>query len=199
MVSEEDTKLPLSEEMEVEEMAQIQCSWCGFNHRGISQTYRYSEGSPAATVLNKDVLRGVLTCGKCGEKTVFQLENGYALGYLAGKDTLVTLNPNAPEGSHEMYEQARLSFFGTAYRASAVMGRASLEQALITKGCVTGVLEDKVDEAKKKGIIGNREYALAHGSRLVGNDAIHVGKEITQPYLLAALAAAATVVNHLFP
>jgi hypothetical protein len=186
--------------MEAQDMAQIPCSWCGFNLRVITQTVNPPSSLPdALNWLYKDVLRCVLTCGKCEKKTVFQLEGGYGLTYLPGKDILVELNLKAPADSQEMYEQARLCFFGAAYRAAAVMGRACLEQALVGKGFVTGKLEEKIDEAKKKGILGNREYALAHGSRLVGNDSIHEAKDITQAHLLAALAAGATVVNHLWP
>ena len=42
------------------------------------------------------------------------------------------------------------------------MGRACLEQALVKKGFTTGKLEEKIDEAKKRGILGNHEYGLAH-------------------------------------
>lgn len=199
MVQGEETRLPATIELEVEEMAQIPCAWCGFNHRAIGQTASFSSGSPAAGVLHQDVLRCVLTCGKCGAKTVFQLEDGYALSYLPGRDILLELNQSVPAEAKEMYEEARLCFFGTALRASAVMGRACLEQALVNNGYTNGTLENKIDEAKKKGDLGDREYGLAHSSRLVGNDAIHEATEVTQPYLLAALAAAATITNHLFP
>jgi hypothetical protein len=106
---------------------------------------------------------------------------------------------NAPDGAKEMYEQARLCIFGTAYRAAAVMGRASLEQALIARNFTSGLLEEKIDSAKANGTIGNREFSMAHGSRLIGNDAIHKDKVVTPAYLQNALSSAATIVNHLFP
>ena len=180
-------------------MAQIPCAWCGFNYRAIGQTTRPMDGSAAAKVHHGDVLRGILTCGDCGEKSVFELKDGYALTDLPGKDILLELNRNAPTQSREMYEEARLCFFGAALRAAAVMGRACLEQALVKKGYTKGKLEEKIDEAKKKGDLYDREVGLAHSSRLVGNDAIHEAKDIIPACLLAALAASATITNHLFP
>ena len=89
---DKNDKLPPITEMEEEQMAQIPCSWCGFNHRAIGQSAGFSEGSPAGKVLYEDVLRSVLTCGQCKQKTVFQLERGYGLSYLPGKDILIELN-----------------------------------------------------------------------------------------------------------
>jgi hypothetical protein len=135
---------------------------------------------------------------KCNADTLFELTRN-AITFYPGSDTLIELNVTAPDGAKEMYEQARLCIFGTAYRAAAVMGRASLEQALVAKNFTSGLLEEKIDAAKAKGTIGNREFSMAHGSRLIGNDAIHKDKEVTPAYLLNALASAATIVNHLFP
>ncbi|MDA1097284.1 MAG: DUF4145 domain-containing protein [Chloroflexi bacterium] len=177
---------------------QVPCAWCGFNLRTIGILNRYSDGSPAASVLYKDRLRGLLTCGKCGEATVFEMTDGYGLSFLPGKDMLPLLGGKVPDAAKEMYSEARLCYFGAAYRAAAVMGRSCLEQALIGRGHTTGTLEKKVDAALNNGDLTSHEYALAHGSRLVGNAAIHESKSVEPAYLLPALAAAAVVSNHLW-
>ena len=90
--------------------AQIPCVWCGFNNRAIGQTAGCYENSEAAGVLHKDILWGVLTCGGCGERSVFQLKDGYGLGYLPGKLFQEAVAPGVADNAKEMIGEARLSF-----------------------------------------------------------------------------------------
>jgi len=78
------------------------------------------------------------------------------------------------------------------------MARAAVEEALEVIGFTQRTLEDRIEEALTQKKIGREEYAIAHGSRLIGNGAIHEATAISPGEIPAVLAAAAKVINHIF-
>jgi len=89
--------------------------------------------------------------------------------------------------------------FASACRGAAVMARATVEQALVNRGVKERTLDDSIAEAHKNGLLGPTELAIAHGSRLIGNGAIHEAASIEPGQVPPLLSAAALIVNHLFP
>lgn len=193
---EENDKLPLIDEGEGKEMPQIPCAWCEWNFRNIGQTATYSDESPAGKVLPKDILRCVLTCGQCRKKTVFQLENGYALTFLPGKLLTVDLQSDVAPNAKEMLEEALLCFYGGSGRGTVAFCRSAVEEALAHKNVPGNVLDQKIKNAPKT-ILGDEERTLANGARLTGRNAIHRMAEATDPQAMLALTTAADLINHI--
>ena len=192
----ENDKLPLIDEGEEREMAQIPCAWCGWNFRNIGQTEKYSTGSPANDVLPKDILRCVLTCGKCGGKTVFQLEDGYALTFLPGKLLTEGLRNIVAPNAKEMHEEALLCFYGGSGRGTVAFCRSAVEEALAHKNVPGRDLDAKIKNAPKD-ILGDEEKALANGARLTGRNAIHRMAEVSDSQGMLALTTTADLLNHI--
>ncbi len=184
-----DDTLPIEQNGE-EEMADLICDWCGktreLNHR--LSMYRHGE--------DPDVIRGVLTCRECGGKTIFGMTNN-AVSFYPTKSAYGQLQ-NAPGEVRDRFLDAELCYYGTGFRGAVAMSRATVEQALKDKGHTKGNLEDKIDAALKAGDLTERESMLAHGSRLVGNAALHKAKTIEPSDVPSVLSAAVSIVNHLF-
>lgn len=144
-----------------------------------------------------DSVRGVFICGKCHEQSPFEF-NEATLTFKPGKQLSTPLKDTVPADVEERYTEARVSLYAGACRASAVMARAAVELALASRGVTNWKLEDRIIEALKQKIIGPEEYALAQGSRLIGNDAVHAGLAVSPAEASAALSAAASIVNHLY-
>ena len=176
-------------------MAQIPCASCGFNHRAIGQTARFSEGSPAAAVLNKDVLRGVLTCGKCGGKTVFQLEDGYGLSYLPGKLFVEDLRRDVAPNAQEMFREALLCFYGASGRGAVAFCRSAVEEALANKNVPGANLDAKIKNAPKS-ILGDEQRSQATGARLIRRNALHRMAMVSNTQGILALTTTIDLLNH---
>lgn len=86
-----------------------------------------------------------------------------------------------------------------ARRGAAVMARATVEDALDTRGVRERELRQSIDVAKTRDLLGDTEVSIAHGSRLVGNNAIHQADRIELGEVPPVLSAAALIVNHLYP
>ena len=69
----------------------------------------------------------------------------------------------------------------------------------LTGGVTKGKLEQRIDGARRKDILTDTEYMLAHGSRLVGNAALHRASIVAPSDIPAVLSAVVSITNHLFP
>lgn len=80
------------------------------------------------------------------------------------------------------------------------MARSSIERGLSAKGYDKGTLEQRIEAAHKadKKIIGDVDLALAHGTRLIGNDAIHEAQTIAPVEVEGALGATVQILNKMF-
>ena len=76
------------------------------------------------------------------------------------------------------------------------MCRSAFEQTLTEEGYEIGSLESKIEAAKKDGVLDDEQVAVAHGSRLMGNRALHRAGDIQPGQSLGALGAVATLVEH---
>ena len=185
MSSEEARIVPSFEEGEGT-MAEFLCDGC--EHTKAIEFRNYKPG---------DILRGVVLCSACGEQTFFEMK-GTVLSFIPGKYLIIPPSPNVPQDSREKFTEAKLCYFAAALRATAVMQRASLESALNEKGFTKGTLEERIDNALANGDIKKREYTLAHGTRLIGNESIHQAKDINPAEVQPIFGALTQILNKLF-
>ena len=170
-------------------MPRIACDWCGRSREVDMRFSSYSGGPPG------DILRGIFVCSSCNGRSPFELQEE-TITFKPGRQLLTPLNDNVPEDVRERYVEAELCLYAAAYRGAAVMGRSAVEQALRNRGLNQRRLEDQIDEALKQGIIGNEQKSIAHGSRLIGNGAVHAADSISPGDVPAVLSAAASLINH---
>ena len=171
-------------------MAQLVCQNCG-KERELRVEHNEHLRDDAA-----DIIRGVLTCFACNQRTPFGMRNNAINFYPAGE--LGTFTPNVPTLVKEMWADAELCLYGAGFRGAVAMARATVEEALEQSG-FKGRLEDQITAAKAKGALTDREAMLAHGSRLAGNDALHREASLDISIVPTALGAAVQIANHLFP
>ena len=173
-------------------MAELLCDHCGksreINYR--RATWVSGEGS--------DMISGVLTCRQCGKKTIFGMTND-AITFYPTQNAYGQLSENTPNSVRDIFSDAELCYYGMGFRGAVAMCRACVERALKERNITHGVLEGKIDEAEGTGILTRREYMLAHGSRLVGNDALHRAESVEPSDIPSVLSATSSIVSHLFP
>ena len=183
-------KLPPEDERRVRYMAQLVCQNCG-KERELTVVHHEHLRDDAA-----DIIRGVLTCFACNQRTPFGMRNNAINFYPAGQ--LGTFTPNVPEIVKDMWLDAELCLYGAGFRGAVAMARATVEEALEQRG-FKGTLEDQIKAALAKGALTDREGMLAHGSRLAGNAALHKEASLDISIVPTALGAAVQIANHLFP
>ena len=143
-----------------------------------------------------DTLRAVIACS-CGEQIFFEMDECY-LTFVSGKQ-IGGLSTSIPQGTRDRFVEAKLCFFSAALRASTVMARSSVESALDAKKFTAATLDDCIEEAHNQKVLGEEEYLLAHGARLVGNRAIHKEPNIRPEHAESLLVATVQILNALFP
>ena len=175
----------------VKKMAEILCDNCGcirlLSYHAIHHTS--GEGS--------DSIYGILTCRRCGHKTIFGMTND-AVSFYPSKKAYGELSENTPQNVRDMFVDAELCFYGMGFRGAVAVSRACVEAGLSHKGITQGKLEERIDEAKSKNILTNTQYMLAHGSRSVGNAALHRAANIAPSDVPTVLSAVVGIINHLF-
>jgi hypothetical protein len=191
----ENATLPETQEGEIG-MPQIACSVCGFNYRTISQTASAMEGSEAARIHREDVLRGLLTCGSCGEKIIFQLQDGYALTFLPGKILTDDLRKDAAPNAKEMFNEAVRCFYGDSGRGVVAFCRSAVEEALAHKNVRDGDLNQKIANTPRN-MLGDEERSQATGARLTGRNALHRMASISDSQVMLALQTTVDLLNHI--
>jgi len=174
-------------------VAIIRCLACETEF--LASVERWHEGS-GSKVDPEDSLSGTITCGECGTENIFR-ERGGVIEYRHDPDMFGTLPPQTSKIMRSLYQEAIDCFVNRTFRASAGMCRSTLEQTLEEHGYKRGSLESKIDAAKKDGILDDEQVAVAHGSRLMGNRALHRAAKINPGHAQAALGAAGTLVEHI--
>ena len=188
-----ESKLRPQPNKEVADVPNIACDECG-RTREIDMRWPHHE---AYDPRPGDIIRGALVCSQCGGRSPFELREE-TITFKPGKQLVTPLNTGVPVSVRERYGEAEICLYAAAYRAAAVMGRSAVEQALVESGLTAGKLEDKIDKALAQSIIGQEQYALANGSRLIGNGAVHRAISVSPGEVPAVLSAAANIINHVF-
>jgi hypothetical protein len=173
-------------------MAEILCENCNCRRLLMYNPIQRASGDKA------DSFYGVLTCRRCGQKTIFGM-NDDAVSFYPSKKAYGALSENTPQNVRDMFTDAELCFYGMGFRGAVSVSRACVEAGLTHKGITKGKLEERIDEAKSIGILTETEYMLAHGSRLAGNAALHKAQNIAPSDVPVVLSAVASIINHLFP
>ena len=176
-------------------MALLRCQKCG---DGITLSVSHREENRIRDIdAPDDKLVGFVECGRCRTRNAFELK---AEAITPVASALVTsLSASAPALVRTFYEEAQLCLFSGAARGAAVLCRAAVEEALEAKGFKDWKLEDRINSAKAAGELGDIEYSMANGSRLIGNNAIHQATTVELGLIPLMLSSAAQVVNRLFP
>lgn len=182
--------LALKEDGE-ETMANLVCDHCG---HVLELSYRITSRFPEDT---GDLITGVLTCTRCQQKTIFGIEDD-AVNFYPGKAAYGQLEEWVPALVREFFLDAEMCFFGTGFRGAVAMSRACVEEGLEQKGYSGKNLELLIDDAHAAGDLDATNHMLAHGSRLVGNAALHKASSIQPSNIPAVLSAAVSICNFLF-
>ena len=185
-------KLLLTKRKGVKKMAEVLCDHCGS-----SRQLNYHLGTRISGE-GSDSIYGVLICRKCGQKTIFGMTND-AISFYPSKTAYGELSVNTPQDVRDIFVDAELCFYGMGFRGAAAVSRACVEAGLAHKGITKGFLEQRIDDAKAKGILTETEHMLAHGSRLVGNNALHEAAIIAPSDIPTVLSAVVSITKHLFP
>lgn len=179
---ETESRLAPTAALEEQEMSLVRCHIC-------EQEFTVSvQRHPQAYTNPKDILDGAVVCGECHTENLFRLRGG-VIEYRHDPDMFGSMPEASSDVSHLMYTEAVECFIHATLRASAAMCRATLEQVLDDVGYHEGTLEHKIDHAKLDGLIDDVQVAIAHGSRLMGNRALHRAANIQRGPVLAALGA----------
>jgi len=89
------------------------------------------------------------------------------------------LPSSVPKNVLDDYVEATSTFNINAFRASLVMARRALQQALEDKGAKKGFnLAAQIDELKGKGLLSDTTAHLAHGVRQFGNFGAHPNDDL---------------------
>ena len=171
-------------------MTQLICAHCGESRILEDRTVR----SPSTQA---DLLRGVSTCGQCGQKTVFGMTNN-AITFYPGKGAYGILSENTPQDIRDIFVDAELCFYGMGLRGAVAVSRACVEAGLSHKEITERTLEKSIDLAVENSVLTATQHMLAHGSRLVGNDALHEATDIALSDVPSVLSAVVGIINHLF-
>ena len=173
-------------------MAVIRCANCDFEHEIQN---RYSRESIDMYDHQKDVLRGVLACGKCKSESVFEMKDN-SLTFLPGQIFTETVSKAVPKAASRLLHEATKCFYGTAYRAVPGMCRGSLEEALKDKKVKGGSLDEQLKNAPKS-ILDDDQKSLGHGARLFGRNALHRSMDIKPAQAQALLVITVGLLNHI--
>jgi hypothetical protein len=187
--------LPQEAQGEASEMALVACADCGQLH-DVASVRRGQDALGRGRPAVPTKLLGTLVCGICRSRTVFELE-GPAIRFAPGDVLRVTVPRGVDASASASFEEAMTCFYGRAYRAVAAMCRSALEEELDAKHVPGRDLEKKIDAALANNLINQEHVALAHGSRVVGNHALHRMRVVLPGEALAALLNTATLLTHI--
>ena len=186
---EENDKLPVSQKGGT--MANLECDHCGHVLELSHRVPSHQRGDPG------DLITGVLTCRRCQQKTIFGMKDD-AVNFYPGKAAYGQLDMQVPALIHDFFLDAEMCYFGAGFRGAVAMARACVEEGLEQKGHSGRNLEHLIDNAQTAGDLDRTNYMLAHGSRLVGNAALHKESSIEPSDVPAVLSATVSICNYLF-
>ena len=144
-----------------------------------------------------DEIRGVFSCSRCLGLSPFGLRED-AVTFKPGNLLIISLDQNIPEEVVRFWSEVELCLYAAANRAAVVMARSAVEEALEQKGLTDRVLDTRIKRALDIGLVDHDEYSIAQGSRLIGNGAVHEATVVSSGDAVAAIAAAAKVINRIF-
>ena len=144
---------------------------------------------------SQDVLRAVLTCRECGGKTVFEMTDN-VVTFRPGKLFTEDLDMNLSDDIQRLFNEAVLSFYGSAYGAVVAMCRSAVEEALKSKNVDGRSLFEQVNNAPPS-FMGDDEKAIAHGARLIGRNALHHTMVVSPAQASTMLTATIDLLNYI--
>ena len=144
----------------------------------------------------KDTVKGFIECGKCRTRNPFEYMSD-AFTFVPGDLALGSLTTSAPPMVRELFAEAETCFYSGAARGAAAMCRASVEEMLNSKNITARTLEDQIDMAKTQGLLGDLEHSMAHGCRLVGNNAVHKSATVQLGQIPPLLTNTILIINKL--
>lgn len=195
----EETKLPIGQAGE-DEMAYFACSGCD-RHLGVqfeltaAGFVRALDRMTAEKIGERDIINAVVTCRYCNERTAIEMR-GTDMVFVSDKETFGRLNSDVPRVVQVMHMEAKLCFWGGAYRAVPGMCRSCVEQSLSAKGIKGKDLNEQIENAPQN-ILGDQEKTLANGARLTGRNTLHRMREVTRTQALVIISATTDLVNHI--
>ncbi len=173
----------------------IRCAGCG-SLRGINIKPTSDEMIGFSRHENSDVVLGSHHCPKCETWTSFEIIGGH-LRWCESGNEYGSLDPDVPSDIAAVFREAPAAFSSHAYRAAAVICRATVETMLEEKGFKRGKLVSRINAAKRKGAFTDTEVMSVHGSRLIGNRAIHIRHLLYTEDIPLLMSATVQIVNKL--
>ena len=190
MVIESDILTP-SYSVEVATMPYFPCSGCKktltINTADLQHFNRPDDKS------NPKKLIGSAICG-CGVGTAFEITDN-SVNYISGHSSYGSLGSGISVNVKTLYAEAEICLQSGAPNAAATMCRAALEIALTGAGFLGKNLKEQINNAHPP--LDETEIILAHGSRLITNEAIHGAELIGLADIPSMLSATIQILNKL--
>lgn len=175
--------------MGVSKMPDLPCSHCG-------QRMVVNIGEAHAPPSQPARLSGTAICRKCDKATGFELQDNM-INFIEGKRSYGSIDAKVSKIPQAFFAEAEMCSRSAAPNAVAAMCRASIETMLNEQGFKGNDLKQQINLAAAKKALDQDEIALAHGSRLLANSAIHGGELILVSHIPSMLAATVVVLNKL--
>lgn len=173
-------------------MSLIRCHRCEIEFR--AEVARVTNNN--INVNDRDILSGTVICGDCGTENLFRLR-GEIIEYRHDPTMYGALPIGASGVTRDLFTEAIQCFINRTFRACASMCRATLEQTLVDHGYESGTLETRINAAKEDDLLDEEQVAVAHGSRLMGNRALHRAPNTQPGPALGAIGAVVSIVEHI--
>ena len=167
--------------VEVSNMSYLPCSGCG-EPVEINAGGQASWNRPDAKS-NPSKISGSAICRHCEAGTGFEIIDNVT-SFVAGKHSYGSIDPKVPEVAQAFFVEAEMCSRSAAPNAVAAMCRASIETILNERGFKGDDLKRQINLAAAKKALDQDEIALAHGSRLLANSAIHGGELLLVSHIL---------------
>ena len=151
-------------------MVDIKCTWCGLVHQLVNRMNMDMESQ----YFRKDLVRGVLVCGKCSTSNAFAMEGNVPI-FLPGNMFKEELSSIVSSNAQEMYGEALKCFYGASYRGTITMLRSAVGEAILDKhvGSRNDTVGPLIGKAVKRGLLNDTDETRAKFALHIGNDIVH--------------------------
>jgi hypothetical protein len=178
----------------------VRCPICKSNVMATEQG-SVEDGNPAAEV-------ALFRCDECGSPLLYRKELDYDWDeqnvkfYVTQRlwpQPSISLGEAVPLSLRQEYAQARLCFEASAYTASVVMVRRTLEGVCAENSISEKNLARALERMKSDGLIDDRLFEWAQALRVLGNEGAHyTGDQVDRMDAEDALALAEALLDYMY-
>ncbi|MFC1932521.1 DUF4145 domain-containing protein [Chloroflexota bacterium] len=145
-------------------------------------------------------VKGIMQCNLCKHEMPFSIR----ADQLEKLDTEIPgaqsqhLESVVPDDIKEDVREAERANYSQCYKACVAMCRRALQISLIEKGVEDKPLGQMIDEARKKGLLDEKEYNLATSIKGYGDIGVHRREDLNQEDANIAIYTTVKMLNSVF-